>query len=50
MSNAMIYIGIVVGVIAMGNAIAYGTINQQANMSDELVQEIGMCYPTYSRK
>ncbi len=37
MSNAMIYIGIAVGVIAMGGAIAYGTANQQANMSDELV-------------
>ena len=37
MSNAMIYIGIAVGVIAMGGAIAYGTANQQANMSDDLV-------------
>ena len=37
MSNAMIYIGIVVGVIAMGGAIAYGTANQQANISDELI-------------
>ena len=37
MSNAMIYIVIAVGVIAMGGAIAYGTANQQANMSDELV-------------
>ena len=33
----MIYIGIAVGVIAMGSAIAYGTASQQANMSDELV-------------
>ena len=37
MSNAMIYIGIAVGVLAMGGAIAYGTANQQANMSDDLV-------------
>lgn len=37
MSNAMIYVGILVGVIAMGGAIAHGTANQQANMSDELV-------------
>jgi len=37
MSNAMIYIGIAVGVLAIGSAIAYGTINQQANMSDDLV-------------
>ena len=37
MSNALIYVGIAVGVIAMGGAIAYGTANQQANMSDDLV-------------
>ena len=37
MSNAMIYIGIAVGVLAMGGAIAYGTANQQANMSEDLV-------------
>ena len=37
MSNVMIYIGIAVGVIAMGGAIAYGIANQQANMSDDLV-------------
>ena len=37
MSNAMIYVGIAVGVLAMGGAIAYGTANQQANMSDDLV-------------
>ena len=28
---------VVVGVIAMGGAIAYGTANQQANISDELI-------------
>ena len=37
MSNTMIYIGIAVGVIALGSAIAYGTANQQANMPDGLV-------------
>ena len=37
MVNTMIYIGIAVGVIAMGGAIAYGTANQQANMPDDLV-------------
>lgn len=37
MSNAMIYIGIAVGVMAIGGAIAYGTATQQANISDELV-------------
>jgi len=37
MSNAMIYVGIAIGVIAMGGAIAYGTAVQQANMSDDLV-------------
>lgn len=37
MSNALIYIGIAVGVAAMAGAIAYGTANQQANMSDDLV-------------
>ncbi|MDC4231723.1 MAG: hypothetical protein M8319_05295 [Nitrosopumilus sp.] len=29
MSNAIIYLGIAVGVVAMGAAIAYGTANQQ---------------------
>ncbi len=37
MSNAMIYIGIAVGVMAIGGAIAYGTATQQANISDDLV-------------
>jgi hypothetical protein len=37
MSNALIYIAIVVAVGAMAGAIAYGTANQQANMSDDLV-------------
>ena len=34
-SKAMVYIGIAVGVIAMGGAIAYGTINQQSYVSEE---------------
>ncbi|MFQ5475458.1 MAG: hypothetical protein ACE5DT_00315 [Nitrosopumilus sp.] len=29
MGNALVYVGIAVGVIAMGAAIAYGTANQQ---------------------
>ena len=33
----MIYIGIAVGVMAIGGAIAYGTATQQANISDDLV-------------
>ena len=37
MSNALIYIAIVVAVAAMASVIAYGTANQQANMSDDLV-------------
>ena len=37
MSNALIYIGIAVGVAAMAGAIAYGTANQQNNMSDDLI-------------
>jgi hypothetical protein len=37
MSNAMIYVGIAVGVLAIGGAIAYGTATQQANISDDLV-------------
>ena len=37
MSNALIYIAIIVAVAAMASVIAYGTANQQANMSDELV-------------
>ncbi len=37
MSNIMIVAAIVVGVVAMGAAIAYGTANQANNMSDNLV-------------
>jgi energy-converting hydrogenase Eha subunit G len=37
MSNKMIFAGIVVGVVAMGAAIAYGTANQASNMSDDLI-------------
>ncbi len=37
MSNALIYIAIVVAVAAMAGVIAHGTANQQANMSEELV-------------
>jgi len=37
MSNALIYIAIVVAVASMAGVIAYGTANQQANMSDDLV-------------
>ena len=36
-SKAIVYVGIVVGVIAMGGAIVYGTVNQQNNLSDDLV-------------
>jgi plastocyanin len=34
-SKAMVYIGIAIGVAAMGGAIAYGTINQQNYVSEE---------------
>ena len=37
MSNKMIFAGIIVGVVAMGAAIAYGTANQANNMSDDLI-------------
>ncbi len=37
MSNAMIYIGIAVGVLAMGGAIAYGTANQANYVSEDAV-------------
>ena len=37
MSNAMIYIGIAVGVAAMGAAIAYGTANQQNYIPEDAV-------------
>ena len=34
-SKAMVYIGIAVGVIGMGAAIAYGTINQQSYVPED---------------
>ena len=37
MSNAMIYIGIAVGVAAMAGAIAYGTANQQNYVQEDAV-------------
>lgn len=37
MSNALIYVGIAVGVIAMGAAIAYGTANQANYVSEDAV-------------
>ena len=37
MSNAMIYIGIAVGVMAMGGAIAYGTANQANYVPEDAV-------------
>ena len=37
MSNAMIYVGIAVGVVAMGAAIAYGTANQQNYVQEDAV-------------
>jgi hypothetical protein len=37
MSNALIYIGIAVGVLAMGGAIAYGTANQANYVSEDAV-------------
>jgi hypothetical protein len=37
MGNAIIYIGIAVGVIAMGGAIAYGTANQANFVSEDAV-------------
>lgn len=37
MGNAIIYIGIAVGVLAMAGAIAYGTANQQNYISDDAV-------------
>ena len=37
MSNAMIYVGIAVGVIAMGAAIAYGTENQKNYVPEDAV-------------
>jgi len=37
MSNAMIYIGIAVGVLAMGGVIAYGTANQENYIPEDAV-------------
>lgn len=37
MSNALIYIGIAVGVLAMGGAIAYGTANQANYVPEDAV-------------
>ncbi|BDQ30923.1 MAG: hypothetical protein K5798_06940 [Nitrosopumilus sp.] len=37
MSNAMIYVGIAIGVVAMAGAIAYGTANQQNYISEDAV-------------
>ena len=37
MSNAMIYVGIAVGVLAMAGAIVYGTANQQNYIPDDAV-------------
>ena len=37
MSNALIYVGIAVGVLAMGGAIAYGTANQANYVSEDAV-------------
>lgn len=36
-SKAMLYIGLAVGVIAMGGAIAYGTSNQQNYVAEDAV-------------
>ena len=37
MGNALVYVGIAVGVIAMGGAIAYGTANQANFVQDDAV-------------
>ncbi len=37
MKNAMLYVGIAVGVIAMGAAIAYGTENQKNYIPEDAV-------------
>jgi len=37
MGKALIYIGIAVGVAAMGAAIVYGTVNQQNYLPDDAV-------------
>lgn len=37
MSNAMIYIGITIGVLAMAGAVTYGTQNQQNYIPDDAI-------------
>jgi len=37
MSNAMIYVGIAIGVVAMAGAVAYGTANQQNYIPEDAV-------------
>jgi hypothetical protein len=37
MANYLIYVGIAIGVLGMGGAIAYGTYNQQAHIPDDAV-------------
>lgn len=37
MSNAMVYVGIAIGVIGIGAAITYGTANQQNYIPDDAV-------------
>ena len=37
MSNAMIYVGIAIGVIGMAGAITYGTANQQNYIPDDAI-------------
>jgi len=37
MSNALIYVGIAIGVVAMAGAVAYGTANQQNYIPDDAV-------------
>jgi hypothetical protein len=37
MANYLVYVGIAIGVMAMGGAIAYGTYNQQIHISEDAV-------------
>lgn len=37
MGNALVYVGIAVGVIAIGGAVAYGTVNQANYLPDDAV-------------
>ncbi|MDH5569388.1 MAG: hypothetical protein OEX98_06335 [Nitrosopumilus sp.] len=37
MSNALIYVGIAIGVVAMAGAVAYGTANQQNYIPEDAV-------------